>query len=276
MKISFSQYQTYKTCPKQYEFANVKKLGRTISAGESFGSSMHNTLAKFGKLEMGLGGRELGVGDQLRLFSESDTAAKPPTPNAQILTQLWHQSFIVQGYTSKADADAARKKGERILEYFFDWWSATSREVVAIERGFSIQLTTNNQPFDSAQDRQPTTLTGRFDRIERTTEGLHVIDYKTSKVRPQKDIDADTQLSMYALACQQMFGELPTALTLLFLREDGITQCSTVRSEDDLATLQEGIVSVSDSITAGDFAATPSEGVCSRCPFKSVCSDAVG
>ncbi|MFA6189423.1 MAG: PD-(D/E)XK nuclease family protein [Sulfuricurvum sp.] len=51
-------------------------------------------------------------------------------------------------------------------------------------------------------------LTGRIDRIDRTDDGLEVLDYKTGKYASTSsdvsDKDVDYQLSIYALLCEQL------------------------------------------------------------------------
>ena len=222
---------------------------------------MHNTLSKWGKIELGKqDSKKSGNHDQLALFQDdTEDTSLPLTPDTLYL--LWHQSFIVEGYESKDDADFARRKGEKILKLYFDWWGQSERSVLAIEKGFSIDIDMN-------------TIKGRFDRVERIDGNIVVIDYKTSGVRPQEEVDTDLQLSIYALACEQVFGEPCTDLLLLFLREDGITEVKTQRSLQQLAGAQEIINSLTEGIDEGMFEATPSPSVCKRCPYRGVCNAA--
>ena len=65
MALSYSQLRRYRTCPRQYEFSNIKKVPWGISEGESFGSSVHNALKKWGEAEMkalGVSGRTSDLG----------------------------------------------------------------------------------------------------------------------------------------------------------------------------------------------------------------------
>lgn len=258
MPYSFSQLSVYRTCPRQYEFANIKKIPRSISAGESFGSSVHNTLSKWGKLEMQ--SSKLGdVQDQLKLFIE-EVSHRAPDLTLETLLDLWHQSFIVQGYASKVDADAARRKGEVLMRHFYEWWSKTQRTVLAVETGFSVE---------------DANIKGRFDRVEQRDDGAHVIDFKTGGIRTQEEVDADLQLSMYAMAAAQEFSMPCTQLTLLFLHEDGITEMHTTRSEEQLKQAQEGIGLIADSIEDDAFDPTPSDHACGRCPYRTICDAAV-
>lgn len=205
-------------------------------------------------------GKRIVDNAQLKLFTE-DPVIHSSLSIAQLL-ELWHQSFIVQGYENKADADAARKKGEVLMQHFFDWWSSREREVVAVEKGFIVE---------DAQEMQHA-LSGRFDRIERIDGKLVVIDYKTSKVRTQEEVDADLQLSIYALAVEQLFGEQCGELVLLFVRENGIEEVSTTRSASDLLQAKQIIAAAGDGIAAELFEADPTEQKCTRCPYSGICS----
>src|SRR4029453_14068941 len=59
------------------------------------------------------------------------------------------------------------------------------------------------------------TLKGRLDRVDRTPEGLRVVDYKTS-ARPlgQERADADPALTVYAALAERRLGEPVAALVL--------------------------------------------------------------
>ncbi len=259
MPFSFSQLNTYRTCPKQYEFASIKKIPRQISAGESFGSSVHNTLSKWGKLEVD-NERKKEDADQLTLFMEEPEEKQPLT--LELLIDLWHQSFIVQGYESKIDGDRARAKGEVLMQLFFEWWSTKKREVLAIEKGFSIEVDIN-------------TIKGRFDRVEQSDNGVLVIDYKTGSLRTQEEVDNDLQLSIYALACTEVFEKPCTELLLMFLHEDGITEVKTTRSNEQLQKAKEEIGKLSEGIDDELFEPLPSESACNRCPYRGICESSV-
>jgi len=262
MPFSFSQLSTYSTCPRKYEFANVKKIPRSISAGESFGSSVHNTLSRFGKREVENGKRKVEKG-QLALFMEKEDV--PPALTLDTLIELWHQSFIVQGYASKVDADSARKRGEKIMQHFFLWWAERPREVIAIEQGFTVSL-------GNATEQS---IRGRFDRIEKDEEGLHIIDFKTGSLRTQEETDADLQLSMYSIAAEQIFALPCNRLTLLFLHEDGVTEVHTTRSDNQKNLAAKDITVLATAIEEEDFTPTPSLKTCKHCPYRGICNAAM-
>ncbi len=260
MPLSYSQLSTYKRCPKQYEYATVLKVPRPISQGESFGSSIHNTLKKWGEIELK---REKKDGKkQLDLFGEQDTQLEV-TLSLTTLLQLWRENFIAEGYDSRAAQDAALFRGKEMLMQYYAYWQQEERSIVAIEKSFKLEL----------QDTlgRPLEMNGRIDRIERTEKGLVVIDYKSSAPKTQDAVDADLQLSIYALACRELYEEDPILFILLFLTEEGIVTRTTMRNAAQRQDAKRSIALVVERITEKDFQATPSVAICRSCPFRDIC-----
>lgn len=259
MPLSYSQLQTYRRCPKQYDFAVVKKLGRPISAGESFGSSIHNTLRRFGELEMKLSGAHEPE-KPLQLFVEESAHDTQAELTLTTLLTMWRRCFIAEGYANRAEMDLMLGRGERALTHFFRWWSERPRTVVCIEKSFKFAI-------PGTKD----ILAGRFDRIEKTDGGLHVIDFKSSNPRPPEELATDLQLSVYALAAKGMWKEPVSLLTLLFVTEDGVVEQSTARSEAELQDALTHIRLLAERIDAKDYAATPTIEKCRHCPYRTIC-----
>jgi len=257
MSLSFSRLSAYRTCPRQFEYEYIKKLPRQIRAGESFGSSVHNTLKKWGEREIAVSGKRQAGIDQLRLFTQEDSAHHLPLA-VETLLEFWHSSFIVEGYGTRVEADMARLRGEEIMQYFFDWWQQREHDVLFVEKGFSL-----------AVDGQK--ITGRLDRVEKAEGGLKIIDYKTSAVRSQNQADADLQLSVYALACEQSLKQPCSELSFLFLSEEGVTEVVTARTAGQLQDAAKQIRLLEECITSGDFRPTPGREVCRCCPYSNVC-----
>lgn len=260
MPVSYSQLQSYRRCPKQYEYSFVKKLGRPISRGESFGASIHNALKRWGELEIQRVSPK-SQKKQLTLFLE--TQAPPPPSDLTVATLLTflRECFIAEGYGSSVEMDAALKRGEEALRHFFQWWGALPRTVVDVEKSFKY----------SVPDTPDLVLNGRFDRVEQQESGLHIIDFKTSGPRDQKEMNTDLQLSIYALAAKEIWNKPVATLTLLSVTEEGITEQSTVRSQSELLDAIKSIRLIHERIRSGDFAATPSVPVCKYCPYREIC-----
>ncbi|MCF7844406.1 MAG: PD-(D/E)XK nuclease family protein [Kiritimatiellales bacterium] len=275
MPLSFSQLSTYRRCPRMFEYANVKKIPRGISEAESFGSSVHNCLKRWGELEMEIGRRALGVGqDQMVLFDKTsheynDDNPDPLHPTPNTLLEFWHQSFIINTYASRVEADFARERGERLMEQFYAWSHLRSSsfggqgsgevwKVIAVEKSFSI-------------DVNGSVLKGRFDRVESDGDSIRVIDFKTSPPRSQDQVDADLQLSIYAMAIEEIYKQPCGELMFLFLSDEGVVERSTTRSENQLNDARKQIKTIEDNMDSKDFHPTPSAGVCRCCPYKGVC-----
>jgi RecB family exonuclease len=261
--VSYSQLRLYQTCPRQYEFAVIKKIGRPLTPGESFGSSVHNALRKWGELEMEVAGGDPGeTSDQPALFAH-DVSVKPAADALKIdtLTDFWHQSFIVDSYATRVEADFDRRRGEELMYHFYDWWRQVPRRVAAVEKGFSIEL-------DGGK------LTGRFDRAEEEGDGIRIVDFKTGKSRDQDAVDADLQLSVYALATESSFRRPCAGLTLLFLSEEGVIERQTTRNQSQLRNAARQIHLIGERIESEDFHPAPSVEKCRVCPYRGICDAA--
>ncbi len=230
-----------------------------MSAGESFGSSIHNTLKRFGELEMKLSGMNKPE-KPLQLFTEESAHDLPSELTLTMLLTLWRQCFIAEGYANRAEMDMKLLQGERALTHFFHWWKKQTRTVVCIEKSFKF-------PVNEGKDM----LSGRFDRIEKNETGLHIIDFKSSSPRNPETLTTDLQLSVYTLAARELWPEPVASLSLLFVTEDGIAEQRTTKSESQLKDALTTIRLLSERIASKDFAATPSKEKCLYCPYRNIC-----
>lgn len=257
MALSYSKLGTYRRCPKQYEYASVMKIPRAISAGESFGSSIHNTLKRWGELE--LGKKPVDAKKQLTLSFEEPVHHDTDVPlTMETLLSLWRRNFIAEGYENRAVMDEKFKAGEEALRHFFAWWSEKKRDVVCVEQSFKMHA-------------NGIVLTGRFDRIERGPKGLVIIDFKTTMPRTQENVDADLQLSVYALAAMEEWNEPVESLTLLCIGEKKTVEQRTTRSKAQLNQAKATIAGLAEGIAAKDFTPTPSVEKCRYCPYRDIC-----
>ncbi len=259
MALSYSQLSTYRRCPRQYEYACVKKIGRPISDGESFGSSLHNTLRKFGLLELEKQGT---VSRPLTLFTEDHPHDQSLDLTLTTLLSLWRQSFIAEGYGSRAEMDARFRDGEEALRHYFRWWQSVKRNVLAIEKGFSLPV----------PETEGLKLTGRFDRVERTDGGITVIDYKSSGPRPEATLATDLQLSVYAIAAEEMWDEPVHSLMILSVTAEGITEQTTTRTKAELRDALKSIRILAERIGSKEYGPTPAPDLCRHCPYRDICA----
>ena len=246
-QFSYSALQSFKTCPRQYEYNYILKIPQPPSGAMSFGSSLHNTLNEFYKL--------VSQSKQASLFEDysEDLSLKR-------LLAIYEDKWIPSGYESKAHHDTLKKRGEEILEKFYGHFKDEVTRIEMLEKGFKLKA-------------GKYTLTGRIDRADKLPDGsLEIIDYKSGKTKSQKDVDKDEQLAIYALAAKECFGTPASKLTLYFLDDD--LKVSTEPDADLLEKTKNEVIELGDKVNESDFAPTPSKFVCGFCPYNRICDRA--
>lgn len=262
MPLSYSQLKAYQTCPKQYEYAFVEKIERPLSPAETFGVSVHSVLKRWGELEM-RNTKETSDG-RLTLFTNDHHHETKTELSEVTLLRLWRECFVGAGYASRTEEDAALRRGEEALKKFYAWWRTKERTVLAVEKGFKLPIPGKAQ-----------VLSGRFDRVEADGEGLVVIDYKTGSPIDQDRLDADVQLSIYALAAADIWKKPVTSLVLLSVQDEACTPQVTTRNPSQLRDAIRMIEMLEEGIESGDFRPTPSLSKCKRCPYREICPASV-
>lgn len=129
--------------------------------------------------------------------------------------------FVTYPQLKKAKADGT----EMLIRY----WDQAKRGIIAphpigIETPFKLPLEGIN-------------IVGKIDKIERSDEGLIVIDYKTGGKKPVDwMLRRNLQFSAYAWACNEMFGEFPVKVVWHHLRTGQLLESE--RDEWDIDNLK--------------------------------------
>jgi DNA helicase-2/ATP-dependent DNA helicase PcrA len=165
-----------------------------------------------------------------------------------------------EGFLSRQHEEARFAVGQDALRRFVATPLEAGRNVIAIERPFSVRLGGD-------------TVRGRYDRLDSSPDGTIITDYKSSDVRDQKRAAEKArnslQLQLYALAWEAEAGELPVALELHFL-ETGLV--GRVRPDPvRLERTRSRVETVAAGIRAGEFAPQPSPVACGFCPYRQIC-----
>lgn len=267
MKLSYSRISLYLNCPKQYEYACIKKIPRAISTAESFGSSVHNTLKKWGELELHVQTpKPVVVQESLFDLEPEIQNSKFEIDNLELtletLHMFWEQSFIRSTYATKVQADAEYLRGKKVVTEFFTWWQQKERHVLTIESGFTLPIGN-------------TIVTGRFDRIEESEQGLHIIDFKTNTPKDQQYVDEALQLSVYVLAAQILWQKPIASVSLLFTGQDEVIERKSTRGKEQLQAAIDQISRSATGIHFNEFAADPAPRKCNHCPYKNICKESL-
>ncbi len=233
-QLSYSQLDTFASCPLKYKFRYLFKIPEPSAHAANFGSSIHNTLNQF--------------------YQQLKNGA---VPSKDLLRELFEKNWIPAGYDSKSHEMARKKQGREILECFYDHESTPHFRIPAyLERLFRLKI-------------GEFTFSGRIDRIDKMPDGSYeVVDYKTGTSKREADLGKDLQLSLYALACRDIFGLRVSKLSLYFL-EDTIKH-STTRSDEELNSVKDELLELSRRLVNSDFLPTPGFH-CRFCDYRLLC-----
>lgn len=236
-RLSYSKIDTFKTCPLKYKFRYLFQIPSPSAHAANFGASVHDTINKFY--------------EQVR-----DSA----DPTLELLKELFEKNWICSGYDNKGHEQARKKHGLEIMDLFFKNEEKSGFKVPAfLERPFHLKI-------------GDISFTGRIDRIDKLGDGTYeVIDYKTGKSKRDAKLNKDLQLSLYALACRDIFRIPVSKLTLYFL-EDG--QRNSIEAKElDLEQLKEVLKGTVDELKESQFAPTPGF-LCGFCEYRILCNAA--
>jgi putative RecB family exonuclease len=227
-----SALDRYRHCPRLYKLLYVDRLWEATrtSGSQSFGTSIHNALREFFRLP-------------------------PHRRSLEVLEQRFDAAWVKEGYDDRAHRDRERRRG---LDALRAWYERTDTTVVPHATELGLSGTWGD-----------ITLKGRVDRIDRTPDGLRVVDYKTG-MRPvdQARADADPALTVYAALVQRRLGE-PVASLVLDYVVAGV-QVTTTRGPILDERLAEVLATATAIRTDNEF--RPRTGPwCRRCDLLSRC-----
>lgn len=232
--LSYSQIDTFKTCPLKYKYRYVLKVPAEPHHALSFGQSLHHTLRHFHQLEL--------QGSQ---------------PTLADLLKLYRRHFRPEGYDSPAHKQARFRSGRQALRRYFAVYRQILGQPLELETSFRLRVA-------------GVPLIGTIDRIDQTATGLEIIDYKTGSSQTKKQVDIDEQLTIYALGAKQALNLDIDTLSLYFLESN--QKISTARSATDLTNYHKHLEAVVHQIKTSDFPATPgSPFPCGFCEYNSIC-----
>lgn len=236
--LSYSQLDTFITCPLQYKYRYILRIPIPPSAALTFGDTMHRTL---------------------RAFYELVRQGSHPTKTTLIRLLDDHWQHI--GYRDRAYEDKMKRHGVELLEGFFDKGYDPKVVPTALEEPFKLRIT-------------PTlTLGGKIDRIDTLKDGtMEIIDYKTGTMPKTRDPAKDLQLTVYAMAGadEGVYKKAPEKVIVSFYFFEDQEKRSGTRTHEQLAAAKEEIAMRADDISRSDFHATPGRH-CDFCEFRLIC-----
>jgi len=235
--FSFTQLRAFQTCPYQYKFAHIFKIPVRGKAVFSYGKTMHNTLEVFVK-----------------------RAVKKQTDFKELI-EIYEKQWIDDWYDNERQKHEYFEAGKKSLKIFYNDFKKIKPFILlidkkpAVEQGFNLKI--NGETF-----------IGKIDRIDKTKNGIELIDYKTGTAKEKISAKNKEQLLIYQMASEQIFGLKPEKLTYHFLDEN--KKLSFLGTQKDLENQEQKIIKQIKQMKKSDFPATPGWH-CKFCDFKDIC-----
>jgi len=235
--LSYSQIETFNTCPLQYRYRYLQRIPVLQSAAASFGDTIHKTLASFYQ--------QIKEGKQLK---EKD------------LLEIFSQNWSSVGYASKAHELKTQKRGEEMLKNFFKQCHNPKVKPRSLEQIFVVKVSPKLK------------VGGKIDRVDEIDNRLEIIDYKTGKPWDQKKVAQSLQMTVYALAAADrgIYGKRPEEVDLTFYFLETGERKSTSRTSKDLEKAREELLKKAQEIESSTFEAKPSQ-MCDFCDYRLLC-----
>lgn len=250
--LSPSRISTFTECPRRFRYTAIDRLEEPPSVWTLKGTLVHAALeALFCRSAV----------DRTRtLAGDSLDAAARSEWFVEGAAQLGLDPGGIEAFVADAGV---------LLDAYFRMEDPTTVEAVGVELRIGTELP---GPLGGA----PLQLRGIIDRLDRTEQGLVVVDYKTGRAplagREREKLAA---VETYALLCERALGLRPVAVRLLYLRDELVVERAV--SDREVARQERRAVEVWRAIgrahAAGEFRPVPSR-LCAYCAFNDRCEGA--
>lgn len=236
VRLSFSRVDTYGTCPAQFRFRYIDGLPGEPSPHLSFGSSVHGALERYYDRKL------------------------PQAPSEQELLEHLYEAWDSSGFEgmSREEQLTWYRHAQQVLRRFHAREAPTFRLPADVEKWFELPV------------EDVALVVGSIDRVAVDDAGrLEIIDYKTNrKVRDRDAVRRSLQLAIYALACEHLYGQLPSHVTLDFVVAG--LQVRVPIEEIDLDGARDEVRRVAGAVRAEQYGPTPNR-LCGWCDYRSLC-----
>ncbi|MEE8604388.1 MAG: ATP-dependent DNA helicase [Candidatus Aminicenantaceae bacterium] len=239
LSLSYSQVDSYLTCPLRYRFGTIMRIPVLPHHNLVFGRVCHNTIHFYLKMKM-----------------------RGKTVSEKELTKAYEERWVNEGFLSREHEDMRKRAGEDAMRLFYRRQESSNLLPEFLEKKFRLLW-------------EGVKFTGRWDRVDYQPEGGVVIDFKASAVKDQKEADKRTrdslQMDIYAFAFVRT-QELPLLETRLhFLESDIIGRAE--KGEKECQRAEEKIRQAEQGIRDQNFQAKPDWHNCSLCDFRTICPE---
>ncbi|MFC1496341.1 ATP-dependent helicase [Candidatus Margulisiibacteriota bacterium] len=241
ISLSFYHINDYLSCPLKYKYVHILRVPLLPNHQIIYGAALHKAVQAYAVSKK-----------NRQKFSAKD------------LEKVFLNHWSSEGFISREHEELRLASGKKALAQFYKIQEKEKQPPFYVEENFTIL-------------KDDVRLRGRFDRVDKRRGEVYIIDYKSSDVRKQEEADKrakdNMQLSIYAIAWQQMFSCIPDYLQLYFLDSGLVGSCK--KSPKDLDKCWEKIKAAAAGIRSKNFTATPGSFNCGYCAYSEVCPEAL-
>ncbi|HVW23537.1 MAG TPA: ATP-dependent DNA helicase [Candidatus Saccharimonadales bacterium] len=217
--LSVSQIETWLRCPQDFYYRYVLNMPLPPAPQLEYGSLIHDVIEKVHA------GREHG---------------RPP--NLEQLIENVRQNLPQAGYPSLRSRERSHKQALETVKAVYERFMHDELPLET-EWPFTLELS-------------QLTIRGKIDAVYQTEQGVEIRDFKTgtSANTPEKAksrVSGSQQLTLYALAWQNLRGEMPAKLTLDFVETGQLA--SVKKQAKSLDTLEEKLAVMVKDLLAGNY-----------------------
>jgi putative RecB family exonuclease len=237
MRISYTRFSTYQTCPQQYKLQYVDRIPVPTAPELLLGSAVH---------------------EALRFMYDPKHLSTPSVEEvAQAFITAWQER----------EAEVAEDRRQLYFEQGVDMLRRHYQRHVPREEG---RVTAATERFFDVPLEGDHILNGRIDRIDVLPgRRLEIIDYKTGRTMPTQPMaEKDRQLAIYRMAADRLYPGQQVATTFLYLRHD--FEMRVTQSEEFLAETRAMMAEVIARIQLGDYDPDPGPH-CDWCAYRNYC-----
>lgn len=279
--FSVNQFETYTSCPFRFFMERILNIREEEDPDEAFdhrvrGSILHSVLEDFHRGNKGKTFREVG--------NLSAKSALRTITVERFKEQAWKSSNTSQGVIGVEQARMIAKLERYVdieIERDVTGWKPTFFEVSFgdVPRPTPEDISTT-EPFVLETGEGPVRFSGQIDRVDESSEGLRIIDYKTNVRIEQKEIKSgqSIQLTIYALALEGFLQAEHECIEGLFLQPgskkklEGLAKSKGKPPWDERKQIAiEAIEKAVRGIRAGVFHPTRDDDSCNYCPKARIC-----
>ncbi|MDA9607278.1 PD-(D/E)XK nuclease family protein [Candidatus Actinomarina] len=242
--LSPSRASQFKTCPRQFKYANIDKISEPTTEVQAKGTTVHQALEDLFDL-----------------------------PQPERTTEKLHNLFR-DAWTKVRSNDEHHNLFESVEEER-DWGVDGLK---LLNNYMQIEDPTSFEPLERERwvrgSIEDLNLRGILDRMDRNNKGeLVIVDYKSGKAPMAKYKEPRFfALKLYALLIKEELNEMPAELKLIYLKNSTIHTLKI--NEEDIVKAKAEIIEIWESIKKAfkedNFPATKNN-LCDWCYYKPIC-----